>query len=650
MLLKMRKFERVPANAKAGWNLRCIACKVGDDSGTRAAQLHLHFTVVRTRPRAHLLRATPMAVQLRGPAGLAALLLALHCACAASPAVPRSRAPSVPGSASAAAESSLLATGRRIREADPLLAAEWYERTVQRLQGEDGGASASIGAADGAVNPGHSSSSSTSSSLVPTASPATLVALLEDYADALTHIKRYKDAISARQRAMVLRARSGVRSSVADVVSGYAALAQDFQNTAQYDSALKLLRKAADVQKLDPASASILAKFEATVLDCAGQPRKAHERLRESRRLADEAKGVVRAGANAQDAAPLSDGSAAKRPFDSGEVLQELDIVRHMLVVLDDAEARGAAANSSSSSLPAPNTAGRKKREARRADLEGLRKELVDSLLAHGWAHPQQLPREYIPGLFSSPWHSVDPDIAGSFPHLQPIVDALQEAAPALRQEYLALKAAGRMYDETECIHDAGSGSWTWYATNGFWVPRDADGCAIDTPAACALLRKVHSLGVANLTVMRTGYSALSKGARLRPHCGMTNGQLKFHLGLIVPRVPAGTLPLPPPPHPPPPQNNDAGAVQAAGAGSGAGAGQEAGSSTSPCAWIRVGNETRAWTEGGVLFFDDSFEHDVLSVCPTERVVFQFVFVHPDLGARAAADGTGKKPRIAEGH
>lgn len=29
------------------------------------------------------------------------------------------------------------------------------------------------------------------------------------------------------------------------------------------------------------------------------------------------------------------------------------------------------------------------------------------------------------------------------------------------------------------------------------------------------------------------------------------------------------------------------------------------------CAFFRVGNETRGWTEGGVVYFDDSFEHEV---------------------------------------
>ena len=41
------------------------------------------------------------------------------------------------------------------------------------------------------------------------------------------------------------------------------------------------------------------------------------------------------------------------------------------------------------------------------------------------------------------------------------------------------------------------------------------------------------------------------------------------------------------------------------------------------CATFRVGNETRAWANGGVLLFDDSFEHEVFNTCKRRRVVFQ---------------------------
>lgn len=37
-----------------------------------------------------------------------------------------------------------------------------------------------------------------------------------------------------------------------------------------------------------------------------------------------------------------------------------------------------------------------------------------------------------------------------------------------------------------------------------------------------------------------------------------------------------------------------------------------------------------------MLYFDDSFEHEVHNACDTERVVFQVVFVHFDLRGDAS--------------
>ena len=96
--------------------------------------------------------------------------------------------------------------------------------------------------------------------------------------------------------------------------------------------------------------------------------------------------------------------------------------------------------------------------------------------------------------------------------------------------------------------------------------------------------------------MLRAGYSAVEAGAWLRPHFGMSNGQLKFHLGLVVPRLHGAA-----------------------------------------CAHFRVGNETRTWGNKSITFFDDSFEHEVRNDCRQERVVFQVVFVHPGVKLPPAA-------------
>lgn len=52
-------------------------------------------------------------------------------------------------------------------------------------------------------------------------------------------------------------------------------------------------------------------------------------------------------------------------------------------------------------------------------------------------------------------------------------------------REYVKLAKKRLLFPETECIHDAAGGAWRHYSVNGYWLHRDADGCALDTPVAC---------------------------------------------------------------------------------------------------------------------------------------------------------------------
>jgi aspartate beta-hydroxylase len=82
-------------------------------------------------------------------------------------------------------------------------------------------------------------------------------------------------------------------------------------------------------------------------------------------------------------------------------------------------------------------------------------------------------------------------------------------------------------------------------------------------------------------------FSLLRPGARIPPHHGFTNARLICHLPLIVP-----------------PQ----------------------------CA-LRVGNETRSWTEGEVVLFDDSIEHEAWNSSNEPRIVMIFDVWRPELSA-----------------
>ena len=207
-----------------------------------------------------------------------------------------------------------------------------------------------------------------------------------------------------------------------------------------------------------------------------------------------------------------------------------------------------------------------------------------------------QRPHTFNPALSTCTWF----DVATSFDGvLAPAAAALVAAAPSLRAEWGAVSHLATR--DQDCL--VGNGSWARLEVTGVGMEMDGDGCAVATPAACRLLRTLVLMeGVP--AVLRLGYSVLGPHSSIAPHYGASNGVVKLHLGVVVP-----------------------------GGG---------------CARMRVGSGWRAWVEGGVLAFDDSFQHEVISDCGEERVVLQVVLRHPELGVewedkvrvRAVVDGT----------
>lgn len=109
--------------------------------------------------------------------------------------------------------------------------------------------------------------------------------------------------------------------------------------------------------------------------------------------------------------------------------------------------------------------------------------------------------------------------------------------------------------------------------------------------------------------MLRAGYSVVDARTHIRPHFGQTNGQLKLHLGLVVPS----------------PGPDDGGDD-----GGGGGAPRHCPPT------LRVAGESRSWRAGEVLGFDDSFRHEVWNGCAAAagdgwRAVFQVVVAHPHL-------------------
>ena len=87
--------------------------------------------------------------------------------------------------------------------------------------------------------------------------------------------------------------------------------------------------------------------------------------------------------------------------------------------------------------------------------------------------------------------------------------------------------------------------------------------------------------------VFNAGFSVLRPGAAIRPHVGYTSDVLRLHLGLVVP----------------------CGDPSRAG--------------------IRVGHETRGWSEGECLLFDDTQEHSAWNRHELPRVVLLVDLLRP---------------------
>ena len=429
----------------------------------------------------------------------------------------------------------------------------------------------------------------------------------------LSTVLRLAESASAARRSSLAAAAAGAHArrlaagddltaSQADLVEAWARTAAALRDAREYSSALRAVAAArAAASGAGGAATAVLLRLQASVSACSG-----------------DSSGALAA----VDAAAVARAEAGLPPLAGpADALEQIDLLRRT------------AANEANYSAAIAL--------ARAADS------VVAGFIARGpWLRGDQLPLRYVAGLAARPWHSV----GAHFPALRAVADALEAAAPALRVEWAALRAADEasrvaaaprlLLDEPECLHNASAGSWTYHTVNAPWHEQDGDGCSTATPAACALWATVRALGTVRL--LRAGYSALSAGARIEPHFGTTNAQLKFHLGVDVPARAAdgeacafmrvGTL-------------SATATAAAAPLGLSGGALADAlaaHGSPPPHAGAAVPDgRVRAWRQGRAFLFDDSFEHEVVNNCDAERVVFQLVFEHPELAAVAEAASLG---------
>lgn len=119
---------------------------------------------------------------------------------------------------------------------------------------------------------------------------------------------------------------------------------------------------------------------------------------------------------------------------------------------------------------------------------------------------------------------------------------------------------------------------WKTYFFYGYGFRSDAN-CA-RCPETTRLIEAVPGMQTAM-------FSILAPGKRIPAHDGPYKGVLRYHLGLMVPEGP----------------------VEQVG--------------------IRVGPETREWSEGGSLVFDDTYEHEAWNETDATRVVLFLDVVRP---------------------
>lgn len=200
------------------------------------------------------------------------------------------------------------------------------------------------------------------------------------------------------------------------------------------------------------------------------------------------------------------------------------------------------------------------------------------------WAHPLQQPQMlYLPDVPPHAWFGRD-----EFDW----VERVETAADAVREEVLALREKGQGFTPYVAHGEAApepmqhlAGSYDWHAFHLYASGDRKDANCARCPRTTELVEGLP-LVKCHGTSPEVFFSLLQPGAHIKPHFGVANTKVAVHLPLVIPG--------------------------------------------GDCA-IRVGEETRHWTEGRCLIFDDSFEHEAWNRSDELRIVFIFEVWNPYL-------------------
>lgn len=181
--------------------------------------------------------------------------------------------------------------------------------------------------------------------------------------------------------------------------------------------------------------------------------------------------------------------------------------------------------------------------------------------------HAQQQPALYFPFLSARPFHPVDA-----------FAELLESHSDAIRDEFHRIESRVHGHPETWLVEN---GRWDIFKLYRGGLKHESS-CA-QAPVTTGIIEQLPHCG---RWLGMVYFSVLQPGTYIKPHSGLTNGRIRYHLGIEV---------------------------------------------ADDRAWIEVGGERRPWENGRCMVFDDSFRHHVVHGGTKRRVVLIVDLWHPQL-------------------
>ncbi|CAK9099782.1 unnamed protein product [Durusdinium trenchii] len=207
------------------------------------------------------------------------------------------------------------------------------------------------------------------------------------------------------------------------------------------------------------------------------------------------------------------------------------------------------------------------------------------------WANEWQRCPIFVSGLTSKPWWSREEfpwanELEGAFPEIKAEVEGLLSGT-GMPKSWLPV-GQERASQDGDII--APGGEWREFLLYSAQdqSPATANPEVLKAfPKTCELLENLlpGAVAMAKFGVGEIILSAIAPGTKLTPHCASSNVRLTCHLGVICPEG----------------------------------------------ARVRVGPTWGTWEEGRCIFFDDSYEHEVVNDADGVRIVLLIRFWHPEL-------------------